>query len=139
MTKIWIIWIGLRKIKDFESEVRIDPRLNARNIKKKFPRNLYEGEALNHVYLVTWMSLSVVPNASCLYFVNFSVLLAPMLFCCGHAISQIQIFLLVFNSKIKSGLPAAVAFCRCISKSHTSFALSFSQLIPAVLPKPLQE
>ena len=44
--RIWIIWIGLRKIKDFESEARIDARL--RSIKKKFSKNLYKGEALKY-------------------------------------------------------------------------------------------
>ena len=65
---------------------------------------------------------SLVLNASFLYFVNFSVLFAPMLFCCGHAMSQIQIFLSVFSSKIKSRFLAVVIFCRWNSKSHTSFA-----------------
>ena len=78
-----------------------------------------------------------------------------MLFCCGHAMSQIQIFLSVFSSKIKSGLLAVVVFRRWNSKSRTRFTLSFSRtvtlsrrcsyrwlldpLIPAVLSKPLQE
>ena len=44
--------------------------------------------------------------------------------------SQIQIFLSAFSSKIKSGLLAVVVFRRWNSKSHTSFALSFSSTVP---------
>ena len=216
-----MIWIGLRKIKYFESEVRINPWLTVRDIKKKLRKIFTRVKLLNikinyslsspwirpDITLRTMVSLSIrtafcitattssnsllllkiffkstfsafilppnaptttgttyiskpgrcslVSNASCLYFVNFSVLFDPMLFCCGHAMSQIQIFLSVFSSKIKSGLLAIVVFRRWNSKSHTSLALSFSSavplshrcsyrwlldpLIPPVLPRPLQE
>ena len=73
---------------------------------------------------------SLVSNASCLYFVNFSVVFAPMLLRFGHTMTQIQIFLSVFNSKIKSGLLTVVVFCRWNTKSHTSFALFFSSTVP---------
>ena len=43
--------------------------------------------------------------------------------------SQIQIFLSVFNSKINSALVAVVVFCRWNSKSHTNFALSFASTV----------
>ena len=73
---------------------------------------------------------SLALNTSCPYFFNFSVLFAPMLFCCEHAMSQMQIFLSVSISKIKSGLLAVVVSCRWNSKSHTSFALLFSSTVP---------
>ena len=79
----------------------------------------------NHVFLSPGRR-SLISNASCYVFCFF----APMLFCCGHAMSQIQIILPVFNSKIKSGLFTVVVFCRWNSKSHTSFALSFSNTVP---------
>ena len=78
-----------------------------------------------HVYHV----YSFVSNASCLYFINFSVLFAPMLFFCGHAMSQIQIFFSVFNSKIYSCLLAVASFRRWNSNSHTSFTLLFSSTV----------
>ena len=73
---------------------------------------------------------SLIQNASCLYFVNFSVLFAPTLFCCVHAMSLIQIFLSVFNFKITCAFLAIVAYRRCNLKSHASFALSLSNTIP---------
>ena len=53
-----------------------------------------------------------------------------MLFRFGHTMTQIQIFLSVFNSKIKSGLLTVVVFCRWNTKFHTSFALLFSSTVP---------
>ena len=44
--------------------------------------------------------------------------------------SLIQIFLSVFNFKIKCAFLAIVAYRRCNLKSHASFALSFSNTIP---------
>ena len=71
-----------------------------------------------HVYLVTGTSLSRFKR-------KLSVLFAPMLFCCGHTMSQTQIFLSVFSFKIKSGFLAVVVFRMWNLKSHTSFALLF--------------
>ena len=53
-----------------------------------------------------------------------------MFFCCGHAMSQIQIFLSILRSKIKSDLLAVVIFRKWNSKPCTSFALLFSSTIP---------
>ena len=62
----------------------------------------------SHVYLVTWTSLSCFKRKFSVFRQLFcflcSFLFDPMFFCCGHAMLQIQIFLSVFSSKIKSGL-----------------------------------
>ena len=98
---------------------------------------------------------SLASNASCLYFVNFSFLFSPMLFSCGHAMSQIQIFLSVFNSKINSGFlqwwffiggtrsptPASL-YCSPVLSLYPIVVCTrwlLDQLIPVVLPNPLQE
>ena len=69
-------------------------------------------------------------NASCQYFVTSSFLLAAIFACCGHAISQIQIFFLSLSSNTKSGLPDVVGFCKLSSKSQTNLALLFSKTCP---------
>ena len=64
--------------------------------------------------------------------------LCQILFCWGHATSHIKIFLSLFNSKIKSDLLnlfykikfyLVAVFRKWNSKSHTSFALSFSSTV----------
>ena len=67
----------------------------------------------DNIHFVIWTSFS-----------RLECDLLSMLFCCGQATSQIQIFLSTLSPKIKSGLLAVVLFCKWNLKSHTSFALS---------------
>ena len=71
--------------------------------------------------------LSLNSNASCRYFVTFSFLLDAIFACCGHAISQIQIFFFSLSSNTKSGLLDVVVFHKLNSKSQTNLALLFSK------------
>ena len=81
-------------------------------------------------YILYCSLCSLNSNATCLYFVCFSSHLVTMLFSCGHAISQIHKIFFSLSSNVKSGLLDVVVFLKLNSKSHTSFAWSFSRVYP---------
>ena len=74
--------------------------------------------------------LSLVSKASCQHCIRLSLHFVSIFFCMGYAMSQIQIFFSYFVSSIKLGLLAVSDFRRLNRKSQTSFALSFSKIIP---------
>ena len=74
--------------------------------------------------------LSLILNISCLYFFLFSSLFFSILVYCGHAISNMHMFLVCFSSSIKSDLLDVVAFRKWYSKSHTIVAWEFSKTCP---------
>ena len=74
--------------------------------------------------------LSLNSNASYRYFATFSFLLAAIFACCGHAISQIQIFFLSLSSNTRSGLLDVVVLRKLNSKFQTNLALLFSKTCP---------
>ena len=53
-----------------------------------------------------------------------------MMFSCGHTLSQIHEIFFSLSSNVKSGLLDVVVFLKLNSKSHTSFAWSFSRTYP---------
>ena len=74
--------------------------------------------------------LSLISNANCLYFVNFSILFVSMFRCCGHAMSHIKIFLSSFISRIRSGLLEVIVLHRRDNKKRvlgqtTTFSTTF--------------
>ena len=68
---------------------------------------------------------SLSSSANYRYLVCFSLRFALMFTCCGHAISQTQIFFFVLKYQV-CGLLEVADFRKPISKSHTNFAFAFS-------------
>ena len=80
------------------------------------------------IYILYSALRSLNLNANCQYLVRFSSRLVTVLFSCGHAISQIHKISFSLSSNVKSGLLDVVVFLKLYSKSHTSFAWSFSRI-----------
>ena len=78
--------------------------------------------ATGATYTVTWTSFSRLECDLSILRLSSQPFFAPILFRCGHAMSQIQIFLSILSSKIKSSLLAEVVLSKWNSKSHISFA-----------------
>ena len=82
-----------------------------------------------NIYLVLFSPFSQFKrklSILCSFFISFR----HNVFSCGHAISQIHKILFSLSSNVKSGLLDVVAFLKLNSKSHTSFAWSFSRVYP---------
>ena len=65
--------------------------------------------------------LSLISNASCQYFVNFSALFVSKLCCCKQAMSHIQMRFSSLSSSIKSGSPSCCGFSDVTFKIPNQF------------------